>query len=154
MSRVKKLVGVILLLLIVVQFIRPGRNTSSQPMPNDISKMVATPDSIKSVLQTACYDCHSNNSKYPWYMNIQPMGWLMAKHIREGKEVLNFSEFGGYSRRRQVSKLKAVGSSIEDGSMPLSSYTLLHKDARLSTPAKRMIIEWSTDIADSLRAVK
>lgn len=151
MRIVKKIVVGALVVFVLIQFIRPARNKRSQLLPTDISKLVPIPDSVRSLLQTACYDCHSNNTSYPWYMNVQPMGWLMAKHIREGREELNFSEFGGYSHRRQVSKLKAISSSVKDGTMPLSSYTLLHQDAMLSEPAKRQIIKWATAMADSIQ---
>lgn len=152
MSPVKKILVGLLVLFVVVQFVPPGRNTNHGPMPNDISTLISTPDSVRFLLQIACYDCHSNDTRYPWYMSIQPIGWIMAKHVREGKEELNFSEFAGYSHRRQASKLKAIGSSVKEGTMPLSAYTLLHADARLSDQAKMIIINWVTHNTDSLQA--
>ena len=56
------------------------------------------PDSVKVILQNACYDCHSNNTRYPWYVNIQPVGWWMSGHIADARDGLNFSEFGGYTQ--------------------------------------------------------
>jgi hypothetical protein len=152
MTLVKKILAVLLVVFVVIQFIQPGRNKSDGPMPDDISTLVSVAGSVMSLLHRACYDCHSNNTGYPWYMNVQPMGWLMAKHVREGKEELNFSEFAGYSRRRQVSKLKAIGSSVKDGTMPLPSYTLMHADARLSGLEKKIIINWVTQTMDSVQA--
>lgn len=146
----KKILLVILMLFIVIQFIRPAMNTSSQLLPTDTSKLVPIPDSVRSLLQTACYDCHSNHTSYPWYMNVQPMGWLMAKHIREGKVELNFSEFGSYSKRRQLSKLKSIAGSVKDGSMPIASYTWMNSDAKLSAEDKAAIIDWATRTMDSL----
>jgi hypothetical protein len=78
------------------------------------------------------------------------MGWLLANHIKEGKAELNFSEFGSYSQRRQMSKLKAIENSIKDGTMPLTSYILIHKDAKLSKEEKAFVIEWATRTRDSL----
>ena len=89
------------------------------------------------VFKNSCYDCHSNNTRYPWYVNIQPMGWVMARHIKKGKENLNFSEFGTYSKRKQANKLRAIATSIKDGSMPLSSYTIMHTDAKLCEEEER-----------------
>lgn len=154
MRIVKIILIVAVLLFVTIQFIRPERNRSNQFLPTDIYKLAPLPDSIGSLLQTACYDCHSNNTNYPWYMNIQPMGWLMAKHIREGKEELNFSEFGGYSRRRQLSKLKAVASSVKDGTMPIASYLWMHRDAKLSAENKASIINWATKTRDRLEGQK
>ncbi len=150
MRILKKILLVLLILFLVIQFIRPTMNTNSQLLPTDISKLVPIPDSVRSLLQTACYDCHSNNTRYPWYMNVQPMGWLMAKHIREGKVELNFSEFGSYSKRRQLSKLKSIASSVKDGSMPIASYTWMHSDAKLSAEDEASIIDWATRTRDSL----
>ncbi len=84
-------------------------------------------------------------------MNVQPMGWMMAYHIENGKGNLNFSEFGSYSKRKQANKLRAI-KSIEESSMPISSYTLMHADAKLNKENKDMIINWATTTRDSLLA--
>ncbi len=105
--------------------------------------MVTVADSVKVILRNACYDCHSNNTDYPWYSNIQPIGWYLANHITKAKEDLNFSEFGGYSTRRQKSKLDAIGDEISNNGMPLPSYRLLHKNARLSENEKTLLINWT-----------
>jgi hypothetical protein len=150
MSRRKKILSAILLVFIAIQFIQPVRNKSGQLLSTDISKLVHIPDSVQVVLKNACYDCHSNNTNYPWYVNIQPMGWLMAKHIKQGKAVLNFSEFGNYSLRKQLSKLTGIANSIKDDNMPLSSYKWMHRNARLSTNEKAMISNWVQQSKDSL----
>ena len=82
------------------------------------------------------------NTRYPWYANAQPAAWLMASHVEEGKAELNFDEFGGYSKRRQLSKLKAIQGSIEEESMPLPSYTLMHKGSILSKTDQKLLIAW------------
>jgi len=135
---------------ILIQFIQPARNRSGQVLPTDITGTFTVPPTVKSVLETACYDCHSNNTRYPWYASIQPGGWWLAKHIRNGKDALNFSDFGSYSRRRQINKLRSIENSINDGTMPLSSYTLLHKDAILTNDQKALIIAWTSKLKDSL----
>jgi hypothetical protein len=93
------------ILIIALQLIRPVHNKSRQVLTTDISKVIAIPDTVLTLLKNACFDCHSNNTDYPWYSNIQPIGWLMAFHIKNAKNQLNFSEFGAYSQRRQLSKL-------------------------------------------------
>ena len=137
-----------------IQFIQPAHNKSGQVFPTDISRLVSIPDSVRFVLKNACYDCHSNNTNYPWYSNIQPMGWLLAKHIKKGKAVLNFSEFGNFSSRKQLSKLTGVANSIKDDNMPLSSYKWMHKNARLTKDEKAVIINWVQQSKDSLSAKK
>ena len=149
---VKRILIVLLIVFIAIQFIRPTRNVSIQVLPTDISKLVRVPDSVQVLLNNACYDCHSNNTHYPWYVNIQPMGWLMANHIKQGKSVLNFSEFGNYSARKKLSKLTGIANSIKDNIMPLSSYKWMHKNARISKDEKAMIINWVQQSKDSLSA--
>ena len=146
----KKISFVVVIIFIAIQFIQPAHNISGQVLPTDITKIVTVPDKVQDIFKNACYDCHSNHTRYPWYVYIQPMGWMMAKHIKNGKGNLNFSEFGTYSKRKQANKLRSVGMSIQDGSMPLSSYNIMHTDAKLSTEDKKMIADWATNIKDSL----
>ena len=150
MRRIQIILLTIGILIIAIQFIRPARNQNKQVLLTDISKSVTIPDSVQSILINACYDCHSNNTKYPWYVNIQPTGWLMAKHINQAKEELNFSEFGNYSPRRQISKLNGIANSIKDDIMPLPSYKLMHRKARLSEAEMSLIIKWAQNTEDSL----
>jgi hypothetical protein len=152
MNRSKKILPGILIILIAIQFIQPARNKNGQVLPTAISKMYSLPEHVQATLTTACYDCHSNNTQYPWYADVQPVRWMLDWHIKEGKEELNFSDFGSYSHRRQINKLKAIANSIHDGSMPLSSYTLIHKKVRLSPAEKISIIDWARKTADSLSA--
>ncbi len=148
----KKIFLALLIVFIAIQFIQPARNINGQVLPTDITKTVNVPDNVLITFQKACYDCHSDNTRYPWYMNLQPMGWIMAYHIKNGKGNLNFSEFGTYSKRKQANKLRAITTSIKEGSMPISSYTLMHADAKLSKENKELIIDWVTRTKDSLSA--
>jgi hypothetical protein len=150
MSRLKKILLVILIAFIAIQFIQPARNKSGQVLPTDISKVYTIPNQVQSVLKNACYDCHSNNTNYPWYSNIQPGGWWLASHIKRGKAELNFSEFGAYSSRKQRSKLNSIVKTIEDGTMPFPSYILIHKNARLTKDEKAIVINWANNTKDSL----
>lgn len=149
---IKKILLVLFVVFIAIQFIQPAHNKSDAILATDISKIVSIPDSVQVILKNACYDCHSNNTAYPWYSNIQPMGWLMAKHIKQGKAVLNFSEFGNYSARKQLSKLTGIANSIKDDIMPLSSYKWMHKNARLTADQKTAITNWVQQSKDSLSA--
>ena len=149
-ARMKKAALVAVTIFVLIQFIQPARNESGQVLDTDISKIVALPESVQGILARSCFDCHSNNTHYPWYTYIQPGGWFMAYHIRNGKDKLNFSEFGAYSKRRQTSKLESIGKQIEGEVMPLRSYLLLHRNAVLSPSEKELLVNWANDSRDSL----
>lgn len=142
MKRTKVVLLTLFALFLIIQLIRPVRNERGQAPEADISSLYEMPEQVNGIFRRACYDCHSNSTIYPWYANIQPLGWWLAEHIREGKEELNFNEFGTYSLRKQKSKLKSIAGSIEDNSMPLSSYTLIHKNATLSLRDKALVMDW------------
>jgi hypothetical protein len=145
MSLGRKILLAVFVLVIVMQFFQPERNNKKK-QGTDISKVYSVPANIYGILKNSCFDCHSNSTRYPWYTSIQPLGWWMASHIREGKSELNFDEFGDYSSRRQKSKLKAIAESIKDETMPLPSYTLMHRSAKLSENDKNLLIQWLDEI--------
>lgn len=146
----QKIVFGLVLLLVVIQFFRPTRNISTEVLSTDMFRVYTAPVPVQALVKTACYDCHSNNTNYPWYAQVQPVGWWLASHIKEGKAEINFSEFGSLPHRRQISKLKDIEGSIRDGSMPLSSYTLIHRNARLTDEEKKMMDDWLSKTRDSL----
>ena len=150
MRKGKVICWAVLLLVTAIQFIRPIRNNSEQVPGAAFMKQYAVPNSLKRILTTTCFDCHSNHTRYSWYSNVQPFGWMMARHIKRGKAELNFSEFDSYSVRRQISKLKAIASQVEDNEMPLSSYKWLHKKARLTESEKAILITWMRAKADNI----
>jgi hypothetical protein len=150
MNRLKKILFLLLVVFFAIQFIQPARNTNGQVLPTDISKVVSVPENVQSLLQTACYDCHSNQTNYPWYTYVQPVGWILQNHITNGKKELNFNDFGSYSKRRQQSKLKAIAGQVRDDEMPLSSYRLMHEKARLNKDEKAALINWANNTKDSL----
>lgn len=154
MRLVVKILLVIVIVFITIQFIPSTKNIGGQESATDISKSVIMPYKVQSGLMNACYDCHSNNTHYPWYSRVQPIRWMMDTHVKEGKEEINFSEFGSYSTRSQISKLKGIANSIKDNIMPLSSYRLMHKSANLSEAEKNLIINWALQTSDSLSAKK
>ena len=154
MKLYKKIVLALLIILIAIQFIQPAHNISVKVLPTDITKTVNVPVNVLTIFKNACFDCHTNNTRYPWYVSIQPVGWIMAKHIKTGKENLNFSEFGIYSPRKQANKLRAIETSIEDSSMPLPAYKIMHNSAKLSAEDKKELIEWALKSKDSLMTKK
>ena len=152
MNWIKKVLLATGIVFIAIQFIQPAKNLNNQVLATDIIKTIPVPDNVQAILKNACYDCHSNNTVYPWYANIQPMGWLMANHIKEGKAELNFNAFGSYSKRKQLSKLNGIANSIKDDIMPLSSYKFMHKNARLTANEKALLNKWAEQSEDILSA--
>lgn len=150
MKLYKKILLTLLGGFIIIQFIQPSHNKSDQLLPTDLTKTVNVPDTVLDIFKNSCYDCHSNDTRYPWYVNIEPLGWMLANHIKNGKENLNFSDFGYYSKRKQANKLRAIAKSINDGTMPISSYTIMHTDAKLSEENKKMISDWVSSTRDSM----
>jgi hypothetical protein len=147
----KKIFFIGLIIFLLMQFYRPARNIMlEQDYTADFAKTYPIPKNVETILRTSCYDCHSNNTQYPWYSNIQPIRFFMESHIKEGKEELNFNEYGNYSKRRQNSKLKAISKEIKGDDMPLASYTLIHKNAILSNNQKKEVITWIEKISDSI----
>ncbi len=139
---IKKVLIASLVVFVGIQFIPVKRNQSDKMLPADITQVYNVPENIQTIFKTSCYNCHSNNTIYPWYNKVQPVAWLLQFHIDEGKSELNFSEFGSYSKRKRKSKLKAMAHQIKDGDMPLFSYTLMHRNARISGNKKALLLNW------------
>jgi len=127
----------ITLVFFTIQFIQPLR--TNPPVRSDIQ----TPDNIKTILRRACYDCHSNETQWPWYSEIAPVAWLVADDVNKGRKHLNFSQWGGYDEFKQGKKLEEIVEEIESGEMPLGNYTLLHPSAKLTKADIRDIKIWA-----------
>lgn len=154
MKRLKYILVILLLGFVGIQFVPTRLNQSATEPTIDFTNINSVPGEVENSIRTSCYDCHSNSTDYPWYSKIQPAAWILEGHIREGKEELNFNEFGSYSTRKQKSKLNSIIHQIEDDEMPLPSYTLLHADARLSEIQKKEIITLMNELLDSLNNYK
>ncbi len=148
----KRILIALLIIFIAIQFIRPAKNRSEGISANDISTKYPVPDSVQAILKVACYDCHSNNTRYPWYAEIQPVAWWLNNHIKDGKRGLNFSEFTSYRIKKQFHRLDDINKQVKKNEMPLSSYTLIHTDAKLTEGQKLAIAAWATSIRDSIKA--
>jgi len=132
----------LLAVFVIAQFFSPAKNKSSEESREDITQVYAVPADVQVMLKSACYDCHSNNTQYPWYTYVQPVGWMMAEHVKEGKATLNFDEYGAYTTKRQRNKLKSIREQIIKGKMPLKSYTLMHGYAKFTEAQKDRITKW------------
>jgi hypothetical protein len=151
-SILKKIALVLLVILVVMQFIRPAKNNHPVDASKQISALVNVPNNVNLILRKACYDCHSNNTIYPWYSNIQPVYFWLNHHINEGKDEINFDEFAGYRLRRQYKKMEEIIDQLNENEMPLSSYTIIHKNAILTNEEKTAITSWASLVMDSMKA--
>jgi Haem-binding domain len=149
---IKKILLFLLAALVVIQFFHPKPNKATGDQPSYIGKTFAVADDVKSILAKACNDCHSNNTRYPWYSNIQPVDWWMTKHINQGKRGMNLDEYTSRSLRFQYNKMKDVIDEVKKGDMPLNSYTWIHKDAILSQAEKNTLMSWANSVMDTLKA--
>ena len=148
---IKKILFIGLIIFLLMQLYQPARNESfEQDITANFTKVYNVPKNVEAIVRTSCYDCHSNNTNYPWYSNVQPVGFFMEHHIKEAKEDLNFDEWGKYSKRKQENKLDRIVKQIKSDEMPLASYTLIHKNARLTTVQKKEVMDCISKIKDSI----
>src|SRR5690606_25042177 len=143
----KKILIAFLILLIIIQFIRPEKNLAGNaPQPDALYNKFTMPPEIKSIFETSCNDCHSNHTNYPWYSNIQPVTWWLNSHIVDGKKHFNIDEFLTYNAKKQDHKMEEVIEMIETKEMPLRSYTWIHREADITDEQRSAIINWSKDV--------
>ncbi|WP_026463935.1 heme-binding domain-containing protein [Adhaeribacter aquaticus] len=138
----KKILIALLFIFVAIQFIRPAQNKGQAETPQDVTHFVNVPADVMHILKTSCYDCHSNNTRYPWYAHVNPVGLWLQNHIEEGKDELNFSDFAQYDKKKMDHKLEEVEEMVQDGHMPLPAYLSMHTDAKLSEDQKNVLINW------------
>jgi len=150
----KKIIYTIIILIIIIQFFRIDKTNPEIIVSNDFIEVSQPSEEIKVILKSACYDCHSNETKYPWYSNIAPVSWLLKDHINEGREELNFSEWGTFTAKRKDHKLEEIVEMLEKGEMPLKGYTLAHQEAQLTNDQKTLLMDWIKAIRTEAKAAK
>jgi cbb3-type cytochrome oxidase cytochrome c subunit len=138
----KKILIVLLMVFIIIQFFPIDKTNPITNEGMDFLKIKNTPEPIAKLIRNSCYDCHSNETKYPFYSNIQPVAWLLKNHIDEGRKELNFSTFATYEPKRQAHKLEEAAEYVEQKNMPLESYTLGHSDAKLSDEQRKQLVNY------------
>ena len=149
MKIVRTLLVIALIALVIIQFIPTEKN-----IQDDYASIVAfenetkMPEDVKAVMRKDCYDCHSNNTVYPWYDNIAPANFYLEEHIEEGKEHFNASAWESYSLKKKDHKLEELIEEVEEGEMPLDSYTWLHGD--ITDEEKTSILNWAKSARQTL----
>lgn len=136
--------------LVVLQFF--GANLPPQePRPStDLIGSNEVPDAIASILQTSCYDCHSVETRYPWYSRVAPVSWLVAKDVREGRDEMNLSEWTDLAKRKKIKNLENIKDEVLEGHMPMPIYLVVHWDAKLTDEQRKQIADWADLYQDQI----
>ncbi|MEO7192985.1 MAG: heme-binding domain-containing protein [Vicinamibacterales bacterium] len=135
--RTRRLMGILAGGLVLVQFIRADR---SNPPPE--IEMPAPPE-VQTILRRSCYDCHSNQTRWPWYSNVAPVSWVVARDVHQGRQHLNLSTWNRLSLEKQPRAIREIWEQVAEGEMPMSLYLPLHPDARLSADDKATLLAWA-----------
>ena len=138
----KKILVLLAIAAVAIQFIRPDRSNPKVNPAQDLAAVANPPAEVQAILKKACYDCHSNETVWPWYSNITPVNWFVANHINEGREKLNFSTFGALSPADRSEALGEAAEAIQEGEMPMSSYVLMHPEAKLDATQRQTLLNW------------
>lgn len=138
-----------LVLSIAAQAARPDR--TNPPSTPGASLMQKTPPEVTAILNRACRDCHSNDTRWPWYTNVAPMSWLVVNHVTHGREHFNYSQWTSIDEDEQDKLLGGMCSLAERGRMPLPSYLLIHRDAALSPADVKTLCDWTEKMRDMLQ---
>jgi len=144
---------VILLVLVGIQFIRPSRKVPRVDPNSGFEALATPPAEAAQVIQTACYDCHSYQTRYPWYAGVAPVSWWIASHVSEGREHLNFSDWGKYTVRERIKLAEESAEEVQDGHMPERTYTWMHGGARLTAAQRTALVAYFEELRDDLRNI-
>ena len=151
MKKILKIAAIVLLVaFIAIQFVPNDLPENKADFKNDLIQLEEPTNEVKMILKKACYDCHSNQTIYPWYSYIAPVSWLVGADVRVGRDELNFSDWGEQSKRRKIKIMNEVAEEIEKKSMPLKVYTITHRDAVLSDEEINAITSWTTSVTDEI----
>ncbi len=133
----KRILYFIVFLFLVLQFFSPKR--TNPPVTQEIQ----APENVQRILQKACYDCHSNQTHWPWYSKIAPVSFLVERDVQQGRKHLNFSEMDKIPAQKLNKVFDEIAEEVEEGEMPLKIYLWLHADARLTPAEKQLLINWA-----------
>jgi len=140
--------GIVLLVaLLLSQFYRPAQTNPPTEPGNTLIDRLDPPPAVAQLLKRSCYDCHSHETRWPWYSQVAPASWLVAYDVNEAREHLNLSDWGAYSERAAVHKIEEMCEEVEEGEMPLWFYILLHRDATVRAEELEALCEWAQEVA-------
>mgnify|MGYP001123092566 FL=1 len=146
MKIIKKIGLVLLIVLVIAQFFGPEKNSGDIASVAAFEAETNPPDNVKLILKNACYDCHSDFTRYPWYNSITPVNYWLAGHVKDGKKHFNVSKWEGNSIKRKDHKFEELIEEVEEGEMPLNSYTWTHGDAKLTDAEIKAVVDWAKQV--------
>lgn len=146
MKIIKKLLLFLFIALVIAQFFRPDKNEGDLASIQPFLQETKPPENVQLILKEACFDCHSNVTRYPWYNNITPINFWLKDHIDHGKKHFNVSNWEGNSIKRKDHKFDELIEMVEDKSMPLKSYTWTHTQAKLTEAQIKSVIDWAKNV--------
>ncbi len=144
------IIAAIILAFIIIQFFQPAKNSAKASTDNEIIFRLQIPINVKKNIVNACYDCHSNNTRYPLYAKIAPISWLLNNDIKEAKVKMNFSEWGQYDKMKQLKLLTDICDELTAGEMPLKAYVFMHSNAKLNPDQVNEICKWTEDAGEEV----
>jgi hypothetical protein len=151
----KKVLFALLAFFVAIQVFRPALDNQNPNLTDkDITKVANVPSEIQMLLKNACYDCHSNSTTYPWYSKIQPFAFIVEHHIEDGKKHLNFSDFGAYPPKKADHKLEELIEVVTEKEMPMTPYTWMHPEAKLSDDQRKQLIDWAKALRTTIQVPK
>lgn len=139
----KWVVVIVLVVFLGLQFVRPARTNPAVDQSQTVHARLQVNPQVASILDRSCQDCHSNSTRWPWYSNVAPVSWFVIDHVNHGRTHLNFSEWGRLDGRQATKKLEEICEEVQDGAMPLESYTKIHWGAKLSPDDVTTLCQWS-----------
>lgn len=135
-------------ILVVIQFIPVERD--NPPVTQEID----APADVVTILETSCYDCHSNKTEWPWYSYVAPVSFLVAGDVHDGRKRVNFSEWDKYDEKKRAKKMEAMVEAIEEGGMPLPKYFITHPDAEMDSKKIKTLKDWVVSSSSEEKTVR
>lgn len=129
--------------LLAIQLVRPARTNPVTEPSRTLAATLAVPAAAQAILERSCRDCHSNDTRWPWYSHVAPMSWMLIDHVNSGRRHFNYSAWGGYTPDKSRKLLQDICEETKQGSMPVGSYTLVHRDARLTEADVQTLCGWT-----------
>ena len=153
-AAVKKILRWVLIsagvMLLGMQLFRPDMTNPPVDAKLAADRFLVIDPEVGALLRTACYDCHSNETRWPWYAQVAPASWLLARDVKEGRNHLNFSTWGRYAEGRRLLALEDIAEEVAEERMPFPPYLLLHPEAKLDSGARGKIVDWAHRESDRL----
>jgi len=147
---IRWIAAIAVIIIIGIQFIRPGKDNPPINPSMTIEAQADFKPPVSNLIKTSCFDCHSNETRWPWYSYVAPVSWFVADDVKNGRDHLNFSEWGTYTTSKKVLKLGQIYEQVSKSEMPLSQYLYIHADARLTSADRDSIVSWTEDETDKL----